>query len=77
MALQAKTALHEKPVFVVEDVGRKMGELDREIKYLVNKAKIFRPKAKPEKEKTSKNKTTSSNDTKTDDSKKIKIRKFV
>ena len=43
---QANTPVHEKPKLLVEDIARKIGELDREVKYLINKAKTFRPKPK-------------------------------
>lgn len=46
---------------LVEDVAKKIGELDREVKYLINKAKVFRPKEKKEK------KTKKSNETKTEE----------
>jgi len=49
-ALQAKTPLTEKPKFTIEDVAMKIAALDREVKYLVNKAKYYRPKTKPAKE---------------------------
>ncbi|XP_061188994.1 hypoxia up-regulated protein 1-like isoform X1 [Saccostrea echinata] len=62
---QNLTPLTEKPKMLVEDIAIKYQALDREVKYLINKAKIYRPKAKP---KTSKN-TTSTNDTKTNDTK--------
>ena len=49
-------AATDKPVLLVEDIARKIQELDREVKYLVNKAKTFKPKVKkPAKE--DKNKT--------------------
>ena len=49
---QAAAPGHEKPKLLVEDIARKIGELDREVKYLINKAKTFRPKPKPEKKDT-------------------------
>lgn len=55
---------YEKPKLLVEDIAMKMQALDREVKYLINKAKTFRPKTKP---KVPKNKTES-NDTTTADS---------
>ena len=48
MEEQLKTPLSEKPKVTLEDFARKMAELDREIKYLINKAKTFRPKPKEE-----------------------------
>ena len=44
---QAKTPLYEKPKFTVEEVSTKMAALDRELKYLINKMKSFKPKSKP------------------------------
>ncbi|KAK3107370.1 hypothetical protein FSP39_012931 [Pinctada imbricata] len=41
--------LTEKPKLLVEDLGVKYYALDREVKYLINKAKNYRPKAKPKK----------------------------
>ena len=64
-ALQAKTPLTEKPKFTLEDVAVKIAALDREVKYLVNKIKSYRPKTKPKLEKEL-NATGSSNETKTD-----------
>ncbi|ELT93277.1 hypothetical protein CAPTEDRAFT_179511 [Capitella teleta] len=55
-AEQAKTPSHEKPRYTVEDVARKINDLDREVKYLINKAKTFKPKVKVEK-KTNETKT--------------------
>jgi hypoxia up-regulated 1 len=43
-AEQAKTPLTEKPKFTVEDVGVKIVALERELNYLVNKMKNYRPK---------------------------------
>lgn len=56
--IQEQSALpdYEKPKLVVEDIALKMQALDREVKYLINKAKTFKPKTKP---KTAKNKTDS------------------
>ena len=63
-AEQAKASLTEKPKYLVEDVALKIQALDREIKYLVNKAKIYRPKTKA-KVKDAVNKTeNATNDTK-------------
>lgn len=65
-AEQANTKPTEKPKFTVEDVALKLSALDREVKYLINKAKLFRPKPKPKpKDKSGLNKTeASANDTK-------------
>ncbi|XP_043518742.1 hypoxia up-regulated protein 1 isoform X1 [Frieseomelitta varia] len=40
----AETALHESVKYKVRDIANKMALLDREMKYLINKAKIWRPK---------------------------------
>jgi hypothetical protein len=47
---QKKMPMHEKPKLLVEDIARKIGDLDREVKYLMNKLKTFRPKPKPKAE---------------------------
>ncbi|KAL5019858.1 hypothetical protein ScPMuIL_002750 [Solemya velum] len=44
---QDETPGHEKPKMLVEDIAYKIGALDREVKYLINKAKNFKPKTKP------------------------------
>jgi len=44
---QAKLPPTKKPVYLLEDVARKIADLDREVKYLLNKAKTYRPKEKP------------------------------
>lgn len=51
---------YEKPKLLIEDLAAKMHALDREVKYLINKAKTYKPKSKP---KAPKNKTTSKNET--------------
>ncbi len=61
---QEKTPLYEKPKLTVEEVARKIGELDREVKYLVNKAKTFRPKPKSPANKTQEDTKSKENDTK-------------
>ena len=61
---QAKLSAHEKPKMTVEEIAKKINDLDREVKYLLNKAKTFRPKVKPTIDE--KNKTTADNTTKTD-----------
>ena len=55
--------LTERPKLLVEDIARKMADLDREVKYLIGKAKSFKPKViKSDKNKTEETKTKS-NDT--------------
>ena len=63
-ALQAKTPLTEKPKFTIEDVAMKIVALDREVKYLVNKMKSYRPKTKPKPTKESNATNSGSNETK-------------
>ena len=41
---QAKLAAHEMPKLLSKDIAQKASELDREVKYLLNKLKIFKPK---------------------------------
>ena len=66
---QEKTPLTEKPKILVEDVGVKYYALDREVKYLINKAKNYKPKAKPKKpaNETTDNGSKASNETKDSD----------
>ena len=73
---QKKIPDHENPTLLVETIGSKIYALEREMKYLINKAKNFRPKPKMKTENaTSKaNKTEAdstvkkSNETKPEDS---------
>ncbi|XP_076438402.1 hypoxia up-regulated protein 1-like isoform X8 [Babylonia areolata] len=66
---QEKLADHENPVLLVEAIGSKIYALEREMKYLINKAKNFRPK--PKAEKAGDNSTTAkTNGTDTADKKK-------
>ncbi|XP_070548529.1 hypoxia up-regulated protein 1-like isoform X2 [Ptychodera flava] len=61
---QAATPLHEKPVLLCEDIAEKITALDREIRYLLNKAKRERPKK--EKTKKEKSKKKAENETKSE-----------
>ena len=63
MSQQKKLPDTEKPVLLLEDIGLKIQALDREVKYLINKAKTYKPKPKP---KPAKNKTADKNETLTD-----------
>ena len=45
---QKKKKDHETPAFTIAEAEAKMADLDREIKYLINKAKIHKPKPKKE-----------------------------
>ena len=64
--LQAKTPLTERPKFTIEDVAMKIAALDREVKYLVNKIKSYRPKTKTKPAKESNTTDGGTNETKTD-----------
>lgn len=57
----AETALHEPVKYKVRDIANKMAVLDREMKYFINKAKIWRPK-----QETVTNHTESANENATD-----------
>ncbi|KAE8592424.1 hypothetical protein XENTR_v10018755 [Xenopus tropicalis] len=46
LAEQAKLSLTEKPVLLSKDIEMKIGALDREVQYLLNKAKFSKPKPK-------------------------------
>ncbi|GLH11715.1 Major heat shock 70 kDa protein Ba [Gryllus bimaculatus] len=57
---QAALKLSDTPKLTIKAIGEKLAQLDREVKYLVNKAKIWRPsKTKDDKEKESPNDTIS------------------
>nr|ARK20016.1 hypoxia up-regulated protein 1 [Ampulex compressa] len=56
-----ETALHDNVKYKVRDIANKMAILDREVKYLVNKAKIWRPKQEASSSNTE-NKTESAAD---------------
>ncbi|XP_075046721.1 hypoxia up-regulated protein 1 isoform X2 [Mixophyes fleayi] len=47
LAEQAKLSSTEKPVLLSKDIEQKLGALDREVQYLLNKAKFSKPKPKP------------------------------
>ncbi|CAL1530056.1 unnamed protein product [Lymnaea stagnalis] len=51
---QKKLKPYENPAFRAEDVGIKIASLDREMRYLINKAKNFKPKPKPKEDKSKK-----------------------
>ena len=44
---QNESKLSDNPVLLVKDITLKTGKLDRELMYLLNKAKYYVPKAKP------------------------------
>lgn len=58
---QSEIPDYEKPKLLLEDLGGKMQALDREVKYLINKAKTYKPKTKPK----ASNKTADKNETET------------
>jgi hypoxia up-regulated 1 len=66
VSAQNKMPKNEPVRLTVKQLTDKMAFLDREVKYLVNKIKRWRPKEKP-KEKKVKNETTSSNATEQDE----------
>ena len=47
MAEQAKLPTTEKPVLLSKDIEAKMAALDREVQYLLNKAKFAKPRPRP------------------------------
>ena len=47
MAEQDKRSPTERPVLLSKDIESKLALLDREVNYLLNKAKFAKPKAKP------------------------------
>ncbi|GFO47003.1 hypoxia up-regulated protein 1 [Plakobranchus ocellatus] len=61
---QEKLKDSEDPVLLVDDVAQKISALDREMRYLINKAKNYKPKPKPKAEtKKDEGNETSSNAT--------------
>ncbi|XP_065055878.1 hypoxia up-regulated protein 1-like [Rhopilema esculentum] len=63
---QNETDPKTKPVLLVKDIVSMQGKLDRELLYLINKAKYYVPKPKPKANTTAENKTAS-NTTKAED----------
>ncbi|CAB4005469.1 hypoxia up-regulated 1-like, partial [Paramuricea clavata] len=64
---QNATKPSENPVLLVKDIIQKTGKLDRELMYLLNKAKYYVPKTKPADNSTSTNGTDSSSEAKPED----------
>lgn len=64
---QAKLPLSEPPKLTIKLITEKMAALDREVKYLVNKAKFWKPKKVPKKP-SNETKEGSENKTKTEES---------
>lgn len=62
MAEQEKHSPTEKPILLSKDIESKLALLDREVNYLLNKAKFAKPKVKP-KNGTSSEKSSKANDT--------------
>ena len=69
IAEQAKTPNHEKPKLLVEDIALKIRDLDREVNYLLYKAKSYKSKAKT---KTQEKSDTTNSTNKADSTKKPK-----
>ncbi|XP_054166732.1 hypoxia up-regulated protein 1-like [Oppia nitens] len=65
---QSKLAKHETPKLTLKSIAEKIAALDREVKYMLNKARITPPKRKP----TEKPETTASDDDNSDDKNKTK-----
>lgn len=64
MAEQGKHSPTEKPILLSKDIESKLALLDREVNYLLNKAKFAKPKVKPKaKNGTSSEKSSKANDT--------------
>lgn len=61
VAAQGKLAKNEPVRLTVKHLTDKMAYLDREVKYLVNKIKQWRPKEKPKKKKKASNETITEN----------------
>ncbi|EYC35969.1 hypothetical protein Y032_0953g3192 [Ancylostoma ceylanicum] len=58
-----KQAKHEEPVMTTEEIAIKIRDLDREVKYLLNKMKNFKPKKKVEPKESEKTNTTDGSST--------------
>ncbi|XP_047463103.1 hypoxia up-regulated protein 1 [Mugil cephalus] len=64
LAEQEKRSLTERPILLSKDIESKLALLDREVNYLLNKAKFAKPKAKAKpKNSTSSEKSSSDNST--------------
>ncbi|KAJ0061481.1 hypothetical protein NL108_001993 [Boleophthalmus pectinirostris] len=64
VAEQEKRSPKERPVLLSRDIETKLGLLDREVNYLLNKAKFAKPKTKPKaKNSTSTDKSSKANTT--------------
>ncbi|XP_034539425.1 hypoxia up-regulated protein 1 [Notolabrus celidotus] len=64
VAGQDKRSPKERPILLSKDIESKLALLDREVNYLLNKAKFAKPKSKPKaKNSTSSEKSSKANDT--------------
>lgn len=70
MADQEKRSPTERPVLLSKDIEAKLSLLDREVNYLLNKAKFAKPKPKP-KPKDKNSTSTEGNKPNTTDSEKV------
>lgn len=71
---QKKLSDHEKPVLLTSDIKDKIADLDRELRYLVGKAKTAKPKKKKQSKEKASNETedaAKSNETKTEEDESI------
>lgn len=64
---QTKLPLSAPPKLTIKLITEKMAALDREVKYLVNKAKFWKPKKVPKKSSNETKEETSENKTKTEE----------
>uniref|UniRef100_A0A0B7AHG5 Hypoxia up-regulated protein 1 n=1 Tax=Arion vulgaris TaxID=1028688 RepID=A0A0B7AHG5_9EUPU len=67
VAAQKKLKPYDNPVLLVEDVAQRIVALERERRYLINKIKNFKPKAKPKDEKKKDENITIPDDSSTTD----------
>ncbi|XP_060912037.1 hypoxia up-regulated protein 1 [Labrus mixtus] len=64
VAVQEKRSAKERPILLSKDIESKLALLDREVNYLLNKAKFAKPKSKAKaKNSTSSDKSSKTNDT--------------
>ncbi|XP_063799542.1 hypoxia up-regulated protein 1 [Pseudophryne corroboree] len=67
LAEQAKLSSTDKPVLLSKDIEQKLGALDREVQYLLNKAKFSKPKPKPKPKSNTTKLENGANTTETDE----------
>ncbi|XP_062869814.1 hypoxia up-regulated protein 1 [Trichomycterus rosablanca] len=63
VAEQGKRSPTEKPALLSKDIDSKLALLDREVNYLLNKAKFFKPKFKPKDKNSTSSESTKANST--------------